>query len=81
MKDGYATILILSSLFTIVLLIGMIVIIFQFKGWAVKRDKYYTERMNDLEERIYSLEKNQMNEVSHVLKENKLLLEKLREKL
>lgn len=67
-----------SQLLSLTILIGMLLIILNFKVWAQGRDRYYREKLDGLEKRVRQLEEKHLNEIADILKENKDILEKLK---
>lgn len=47
--NEWLPVLILTSLFFVILLVGIIVFVFHLKVWSAKRDEYYHNRMAELE--------------------------------
>lgn len=70
------TILVIGTIFEIVILIGAIILIFQFRGWAYKRDEYYNNKLLEYEQRLHDIEIKYLKDMAAMLTDNKALLNK-----
>lgn len=71
----------LTSIFTVVILLWMLLIVFNFRTWAIKRDTYYSNKILEFEERIKMVEEKNIVNLIEMLRENKELLEKIKNKV
>lgn len=70
----------MASIFMIVLLIGILLIVLNFKVWAIRRDAFYTKKLVELENRIISIEQQYAGNLTTILEENKKLLKDIKQR-
>lgn len=72
-------VLMTGTILSVVLLLGVVVLMSQFKVWAHRRDLYYSAKLDEYERRIKKIESHFWDEMTNTLKENKELLNKIKE--
>jgi len=67
-------VLLLSASFMIIILLGIIILVVNFKRWAEKRDEFIVNRINQLNKSIDETKSIYKNEITDILKQLKNLL-------
>lgn len=60
-------ILLISSLFLTLILVGVIILAFHIKGWTSKRDVYYNQRLLEMSDRVDKVEALFKKEITGLL--------------
>ena len=67
-------VLLIASSFMIVILIGMAIIVIQFKAWAINRDKMMADRVEEMKSEISGLKSLFTNQISEVITSAKKMI-------
>jgi len=67
-------VLLLSASFMIIILLGIIILVVNFKRWVEKRDEFIVNRINQLNKSIDETKSIYKNEITDILKQLKKLL-------
>jgi len=67
-------VLLLSASFMIIILLGIIILVVNFKRWVEKRDEFIVNRINQLNKSIDETKSIYKNEITDILKQLKNLL-------
>lgn len=67
-------VLLLSASFMIIILLGIIILVVNFKRWVEKRDEFIVNRINQLNRSIDETKSIYKNEITDILKQLKNLL-------
>ena len=67
-------VLLLSASFMIIILLGIIILVVNFKRWVEKRDEFIVNRINQLNKSIDETKAIYKNEITDILKQLKKLL-------
>lgn len=67
-------VLLLSSTFFIILLLGIMILMVNFKRWAERRDAFLINRINELNKSIEQTKSTYKNEIFDILTQLKNLL-------
>lgn len=67
-------VLLLSASFMIIILLGIIILVVNFKRWVERRDEFIVNRINQLNKSIDESKAIYKNEITDILKQLKNLL-------
>ena len=67
-------VLLLSASFMIIILLGIIILVVNFKRWVERRDEFIVNRINQLNKSIDESKAIYKNEITDILKQLKKLL-------
>lgn len=67
-------VLLLSASFMIIILLGIIILVVNFKRWVERRDEFIVNRINQLNKSIDETKAIYKNEITDILKQLKNLL-------